>query len=175
LSYSPGALLKVGMCGVMMSRETFDWEKNMQPFADKWYKIFTPNIVIDRSVHCKLYDLKLDDVTVEEKFLFSGKEYDNVLIELIQDANDGSLGWFYHMKADVLAWYYCPADHVSQPISCYWIDTNLLKDKVLFLLKSKPNHYLNMQICNLHYGITFNMPILWSELLNDGIAKHFIF
>lgn len=163
------------MYGVTMSRETFDWERSMQPFADKWYKIFTPGINIDRSVHCKLYDLKLDDVKVEEKFLFSGKEYDKVLIELVQDAGDGSLGWFYHIKADVLAWYYCPTDHISQPISCYWIDVELLKEKVFFTLKSKTNHYVEMQVCNLHYGITFNLPISWRELLNDGIAKHFLF
>lgn len=173
MSYLPADPQKDGMYGVTMSRETFDWERNMQPFADDWYKTFATSI--DRSGHCKLYDLKLGDVTVEEKFLFSGKEYDKGLIELVQDASDGSLGWFYHTKADSLAWYYCPADHISKPLSCYWINVKLLKERVFFILKSKTNHYVEMQVCNLHYGITFNLPISWKELLNDGIAKHFLF
>jgi len=153
-------------------RETFEWEKNMMPFADDWYRAQGVKN-IDRSVQCKKYDLIADGMKIEEKFLFSGREYQKVLIEMVQDMSDGSLGWFYHSEADRLAWFYCPSGHTERPMSVYIIQFKKLKEYVKKHLTKKQNEWVEFQVCNEHYGITLNLPILWNDLIDNGVAKYY--
>lgn len=153
-----------------MNRETIAWEKNMQPYMDVWYQKKELGF-IDRSRSCRKFDLMVGRWRIEEKFLFCGKEYDQFLIELIQDASTGDLGWFYHVDADALVWCYCQDDHISEPISIYWIDYKKLKIQVLDTLRS--SKWQTVNICNEHYGVTINFPMKWKPLLDVKIATHY--
>lgn len=75
-------------------------EKEQQPRMDAFYRLFwscEPN----RSGACIEYDLELERFgTVEEKFRF--QQYNDILVEIVQDLQSFQRGWFYTSDADYL-------------------------------------------------------------------------
>ena len=72
---------------------TFDDERRMQPFMNDFYE--RHGYSIDRTKSCRKFDCIIskngNDLKIEEKYLFT-KEYNQVLIELIQDAISADIG-----------------------------------------------------------------------------------
>ena len=84
-------------------------EAEMQPYMDSWYR--SKNLIPDRSVACKEYDLivtnlKGEKITIEEKFR-NRIETDDLLIELIQDVETYDIGWAYKTQCDRLCYCFC--------------------------------------------------------------------
>mgnify|MGYP001443574210 CR=1 FL=1 len=154
-----------------MSRETFGWEKNMQPYMDVWY--FKNGDLPDRTRACIEYDVILGNKRIEEKFLFSGKEYSVMLVEIVQNLTAWDWGWFKHSRADILAWCYCPSNHTGKPICVYWINFTLLRAHVWEML-GRPDQWLKFQVCTQHYGITINLPVDLKVLVDKKIATRYV-
>jgi len=151
---------------------TFDDEKLMQRYADEYY--LSRGYNFNRSGSCKQYDVRIHQngasYLVEEKFNFTDRSYDRMIVELIQDAKSGDLGWFYHVNCDSLFWFYCPADRQSRPNILYVIDWPYFKDYVI----GKMNGWINMHYNNKGYGLTLNIPINLNEICTDGLADKII-
>lgn len=149
-----------------MKRETFEWERNMQPFMDDFYRrnLGEP----DRSKSCRQFDVIVNGKRYEEKFLFS-HPYKKMLVEIVQDIVTADLGWFYHVRADYLMWVHCPPDRKSPPIDVRPIKWSELKREVIETLMS--NKWQQFQVCSDHYGTTLNLPIEWEVLIRKGIAR----
>ena len=152
--------------------ETFSWERAMHPHMDKWY---TQNgATVDRSLSCRQFDVIGGDKRVEEKFLFSGREYTRLLVEIVQDLFSFNWGWYKDVDADVLCWCYCPTDRVSAPISVYWVDYPMLKEYISVFLHEQ-DRWMEMQICIQNFGVTVNLPISWEVLVERQIANRLVF
>ena len=152
---------------------TFDDERRMQPFMNIFYQ--ARGWQADRSGSCRNFDLVLTQnnttLKIEEKFLFT-KEYDQLLIEFIQDMRSGDLGWYYHVDCDYLIWAYCNEDRISAPIKIYLIKWYRFKDRVM-QFNADSNTWQDFNVCNKNYGITLNLPFKWHILLDEGIADVF--
>lgn len=157
--------------------ETQKWEKAMQVFMDREYARLGYNV--DRSTACREYDVILRKGNlvhrIEEKFLFTESHYDQMLVELIQNVADERLnpGWFFHVKADLLFWIYCPSDHVSPPYDYWAISFPLLKQRLIERLGSRKSRvekaFFYSQTPN---HITLNVPLSYREL---GEAARYVF
>ena len=157
-----------------MSRETFDWERRMQPFMDFWYIEELNKNVVNRKESCKKYDVIVDDLKIEEKFLFTDYDYPQMLVEIIQDVESWNLGWFHHVEADYLVWAFCPKDHVSRPRTIYMIKYRRFVEYIIKLLKNA-NMWERFNINNKYYGITINFPVEFEPLVNENIAVKYTF
>jgi hypothetical protein len=150
---------------------TFDDERRMQVLVDEYYK--ERGIIIDRSNSCKQYDLRMSQngtsYLVEEKFNFTDRNYNQMIVELIQDAKTGDLGWFYHVKCDHLFWFYCPSDRRSRPNLLYVIDWLYFKDYVF----ERMEEWVYMHFNDKNYGLTLNIPINLTDILKEGIADRY--
>lgn len=95
----------------------FAREKAMQPFMDAEYLSKGHQIVT--RVGTRKYDLILKvngkDQLIEEKY--REKEYDDILVEILQDVISGGLGWYYTTGCDYLHYILCPN---WQPPTRYW-------------------------------------------------------
>jgi hypothetical protein len=108
---------------------------------------------------------------IEEKYLFTDRDYDQLIVEIMQDAATGDLGWLYHCKARWLNWIYCPSTRRDAPRSFFLIEWQPFRKRVLNLLKS--SKWTRMNIVTLHYGTTLNFPVKWKPLLADKIAYYY--
>ena len=150
---------------------TFDDEKRMQPYMDVFYK--SVGYTLDRSGSCKAYDLIVTNLTqrykIEEKYLFNDADYDQGLIEIIQDIKTGDFGWFYHTGCDFLFWIYCHENRELRPRYAYCMRWPKVKQYVLDQLgKSK---WSKFNLCSDNYGLTLNYPVNWQALLSLKIAS----
>jgi len=150
---------------------TFDDERMMQRYVNDYYQ--ERGYSSDRTTSCKQYDLRLykNDYSylVEEKFNFTDREYKDMIVELIQDAKSGDLGWFYHVKCDRLHWFYCPVDRISRPNVLYSIDWFYFKDYVFDRMKE----WVSMHFNDQGYGLTLNMRVCLADLVSEGIANKY--
>ena len=108
---------------------------------------------------------------VEEKYNFTDRTYDQLIVELLQDVKTGDLGWFYHVDCERLMWMYCPETRADPPRIIYSIKWQQFKPHVLSLIESDGWHRCN--ICPKGYGLTLNYPVKWQPLLDMGIAMCF--
>lgn len=141
-------------------KEFFEFEKQTRKIFDDYYK--------RRGLKCKRiigkdnknYDCEilLDDkwYKIEEKY--RSLDFDDCLIETIQDTKTNSLGWLYYSKADYIFY------GVKNKIYC--IDLPKLKR---FIEKHKD--IFNKKISKKGWGITENIVIDWSTLEINKIAK----
>ena len=150
---------------------TFDDERRMQVYMDKVYR--RKSWRIDRACASKLFDCTLskngDNRSVEEKFLFCQNDYDQGLIEIVQDLRTADLGWFYHTKCDFLHWVYCPVDRTSPPRTLHIVKWSIAKDAIFkWMVETKWQRYNH---CPENYGLTLNLPIKWAALDDVGALK----
>lgn len=154
-----------------MRRKTFDWERRMQPHMDRVYLAW--GFKVDRSSSCKEYDAVLKKggrrIRVEEKYLFTEKKYDQMVVELVQDIVSGDLGWFYHTGSDWLVWIYCPPDHRTPPRDFWIIKLAALRNVLFGNLKESKS--ITSYIVNEHYGVTLNVPVKFADL--EDAAKYY--
>jgi hypothetical protein len=145
------------------------YEKSNQPAANRWYATQFPNRVVDRSGHCRQFDLLLGNDKVEEKFI-RGPAQDWLIVELIQDVRKNTPGWFYETAASLLMWRYC--DPAGDDV-IYQVSFARLRPFVIGWMEEDPNQ--NMKMKNTPYSLTMNLPIPWKSLEREGIAvKHIV-
>ena len=117
------------------------------------------------------WDVKLEVrvgeyITVDEKV--RTKNYDDFLLEIIQDMKTGNLGWLFGDKDYV---FYASWDDMDkyEPISFYIINMFKLKEYLCNLDGS-----LNTFISKKGWGTTWNLKIDWKILLDTQIAQKII-
>ena len=102
-------------------------------------------------------------VLVDEKALTT--DYGHCLVELMQDIKTGNLGWFFGKKDWILYgnWYDIES---KEPSSLHLIKMYELK-KYIYSFKG----ILRTAISHKGWGITWNITLYWSELIERGIVE----
>lgn len=134
-------------------------------YQGKNWQVVEDNI---NSNHKNDWDVKLEVfageyVYADEKVL--RKEWDDFLVEIIQDMETGSLGWFFSKKDWVL---YGSWDNIEEiyPLSLYKVKMKELRDYVFRL-----EGFIKICISKKGWGNTWNVKLSWQELINKGIAE----
>ena len=95
-------------------------------------------------------------IRVEEKF--QGKEWPSMAVELIQDTETNNSGWLHYTEADWIL--YGMGERI------YLVEFQKLRE-FIELYKSK----FNTIISKKGWGITENLIIEWSIIIQNGIGK----
>ena len=103
-------------------------------------------------------------VLVDEKAL--RKEFNNFLLEIMQDIRTGGLGWFYSKKDWIL---YASWNEDKYPSSLYLVKTKELKEYVATL-----DGMIETCISLKGWGSTWNIALPWDELMTKNIAEKLI-
>jgi len=103
---------------------------------------------------------------VDEKVLTH--EWNNCLIEIIQDMETGSLGWFFGEKDWVLYGSWNDLEEIY-PSSLYLISMNRLKPHIYGLKKMIPT-----VVSHKGWGITWNLRLDWVDLTEKEIIQKLI-
>jgi hypothetical protein len=133
-------------------------------YREKNWQVLEDNI---DSEHKNDWDVRLEIfagevVLVDEKAL--RREWDNFLVEIIQDMKTGNLGWHFSKKDWILygSW---DNNEKKYPTSLYLVKAKELKEHIEAIDGS-----VNTCISKSGWGITWNMTLEWPELLNKNIA-----
>lgn len=141
-------------------QEFFEYEKKTRKIFDDFYKKKGFEVKRIYGIENKNYDceVKIGEIwyKVEEKYRSS--DFDDCLIEMIQDTETNSPGWLYYCKADYVLY------GVSKKIYC--IDLPRLKSFV-----EKYKDMFNKKISKKGWGRTENIVIDWATLKINKIAK----
>ncbi|MHA1370524.1 MAG: hypothetical protein ACTSRA_12530 [Promethearchaeota archaeon] len=151
----------------MNDLSTFEFEKLYQKELDRIYEELGYEIIQRiQGEKNKYYDLILSKngkkAKIEEKAL--QYYHRDCPIELIQNILPLDLGWFYETKADYLHYLYYQD---LQPIILYQISIHKLKKNLLNIVKERN---ITARFSTINYGITLNMCIKWSYLLENKYA-----
>lgn len=95
-------------------------------------------------------------------------EFNDCLIELMQDLKIGNLGWYFGLKDWILYGSWKNFEN-KNPSSLYLISMNRLKN----YLENK-NGFINTCISKKGYGITWNIKLDWKELIENKIVERLI-
>jgi len=125
-------------------------EKESQEFMDLFYK--SKGWTFNRESACKEYDIIIEECKVEEKFRYN--DYNDFLIEIIQDIISFNKGWYYETKAKKI--FYIINDQ-----KLYSIDWDKFKN--WFKLEYK-NIKFRPIISIMGWGLTINIAIKWDEI-----------
>lgn len=126
-------------------------EKESQEFMDLFYK--SKEWAFDRSKHCKEYDLIINGCEVEEKFRYC--DYNDFLIEIIQDMITFNKGWYYYTTAKRI--FYVIND--SKLYSVNWPEF-----KNWFKSEYKNIKELQAKVSIKGWGLTINISINWDYI-----------
>jgi len=134
-------------------------------YVEKNWQVETDNI---NSGQKNDWDVKLEVfagqyVLVDEKVRIG--EFDDFLVEIIQDMVSGSLGWFFNKKDWILYGSWGEIEN-TEPTSLYLIKEKELKNYVYSL-----DGFKKICISKKGFGITWNLKLEWEDLINKGIAK----
>jgi hypothetical protein len=100
-------------------REYFAFEAMCQKVLDNYY--LSRGHKVDRSKSCKDFDCILDEKwKVEEKF--RDREYNDILIEIVQDLKTFDAGWFIKTKCDYLHYIFMKDDSIIRFMRFKWND-----------------------------------------------------
>jgi len=117
------------------------------------------------------WDVKLE-VFVNQFVLVDEKvrngEFNDFLLEIIQDLKTGKLGWFFGKKDYIFYGSWIDLESVY-PSSLYSVNSNKLKEYLDGL-----DRFIKTCISKKGWGNTWNIKLEWSELLEKGIAKKLI-
>ena len=105
-------------------------------------------------------------VCVDEKVRIG--EYNDLLLELIQDIETGNLGWFYSKKDWILYGSWSNIESIS-PSSLYIVKANKLKEYINTL-----DGFIKTCISKKGWGNTWNIVLYWDELIKKDIAEKLI-
>lgn len=133
-------------------------EKESQLILNAFYS--KSGWIYDRSVACKQYDLLISGKRIEEKFRYAN--YNDFLIEIIQDILTENMGWYYTTKCDYLFYIVCDKE-------LYSVKWELFKEWFFNNWK-----YLQMEsiIAPGGYGLTINIAISWF-IIPKELYKYF--
>ena len=139
--------------------ELVQGEKLAQKHATEFYKSL--GWQVDRLGACVGYDCILSKdgrrLKIEEKF--RQKDYNDFLVELIQAAETGQLGWHYHTQADRLLYVICGEDWT--PTKFYIVLWKRFKVWfVQYQLKNKVTWIKSL----VGIGISYNISIPWRNI-----------
>jgi len=108
------------------------------------------------------------DYTIDEKA--RRKEYNDFLVEIVQDLNSGSKGWLFKKKD-----YYFYASWTNaedkEPTSFYVVDALRLRD---FVIGNWKDLIPKMEISEKGWGTTLFVKVFWQDLIFTKIAKKII-
>lgn len=91
-------------------------------------------------------------------------QFNNCLIELIQDMQTGSLGWYFGKKDWILYGIWGNPEKI-EPTELYKIQVEKL-DEYIYGLEG----FIKTCISKKGWGITWNLVLDWYELVNKNIA-----
>ena len=136
-------------------RKYTERERVAQGHMDEYYKSLGCDV--DRSGSSWTHDLvisKSDLIQrIEEKFRFD-VSYPDIIVELIQSAEVGELGWFYHIEVDYLVYVFC-RDGI--PERAYRIKWRSFKDWfIVWLSKGKLR---KAPVSSKGNGVTVNIAV----------------
>jgi hypothetical protein len=95
-------------------------------------------------------------------------EYNDFLVEIIQDLRTGNLGWFYGEKDWILYGSWDDLENVY-PTSLYLVKAKELDDYIDNL-----EGFFKTCISKSGWGNTWNLKLEWKELLDKNIAEKLI-
>lgn len=95
-------------------------------------------------------------------------EWNNFLVEIIQDLESGNLGWIFGKKDWIL---YGSWDNLEEirPASLYLVKSKELKEYI-YKLKG----FIKTCISHKGWGITWNIVLDWNDLIKNNIAEKLI-
>jgi len=134
-------------------------------YKEKNWLLVEDNIDSD---HKNDWDVKLEIfagqfIKVDEKVIRG--EYNDLLVEIMQDMVTGNLGWFYSEKDWILYGSWDDLDEVY-PHSLFLVKSKALKDYILGL-----EDFIKTCISKKGWGNTWNIVLYWPELIEKGIAE----
>ncbi len=114
------------------------------------------------------WDVKLEVFAADYKFVDEKvitSEWDNCLVEIVQDLKTKSWGWLYGEKDWVLYGSWADIEEYY-PSSLYLIKVEELKNYIFSL-----SGIIKTAISLKGWGITWNVILEWEELINLKIAQ----
>ena len=114
------------------------------------------------------WDVKLETfvgqyATIDEKVREG--EFDDLLIEVVQDMITGNLGWFFSKKDWILYGSWQDIESIY-PSSLYLVKSEELKNYICRL-----DGFIKTCISKKGWGITWNLSLEWDWLLKENIAE----
>ena len=103
--------------------------------------------------------------TIDEKA--RKKDYNDCLVEIMQDMETGGLGWFYGKKDWIL--YGSWKEETIYPSSLYLISSERLKKYILSI-----RGIISTNVAPDGWGITWNIILNWDNLIRQKIAVRLI-
>ena len=108
-----------------------------------------------------------EKILVEHKF--RKVEYNDILVEIVQDLKTNASGWLYECEADDLHYVICKeAEGNMRPIYFYDIKFKLFRNWLFEWLMQNKGHY---RTSNKGWGITLNLAVPIKTIPNDLIKK----
>jgi len=137
-------------------------------YQQKNWTVFQDNI---NSNYKNDWDVKLEVfagqfILVDEKAI--RKEWNDLLVEIIQDMESGSLGWYWSKKDYILYGSWIDLEN-TYPSSLYMIKAKELKQYINNL-----DGFVKTCISKKGWGNTWNIVINWQELIDKNIAEKLI-
>ena len=134
-------------------------------YKEKNWQVFQDNI---NSGQKNDWDVKLEFfvgqlVLVDEKARKG--DFDDFLLEIIQDMKTGSLGWYFSKKDWVLYGSWFDIESIN-PSSLYLIKCKELQEYVNNL-----DGFIETCISKKGWGITWSIRLNWKELIDKKIAE----
>ena len=119
------------------------------------------NCAIDWDVRLEIFANKF--ILIDEKARQG--DFNDCLVEIIQDMKTGKLGWLFGKKDWIL--YGSWADkETAYPSSLYLIKSKELKQYI-----NDKDGFTKTCISKKGWGITWNIVFFWNDLVNKKIAK----
>jgi len=140
-------------------RDFFDFERKCQKILDDYYK--SRGHTVDRSKACKGFDCILDGTwKVEEKI--RDREYNDILLEIIQDMETNNPGWFNETECDYLHYVFMKGENISRFIRFKWDKFRnwYIQD---YLTIHSQNHCV---VSARGWGVTVNLSIPINDIPN---------
>jgi len=153
------------------TKEYFDFERKKHfdfflPFyQEKNWQVVEDNINGDCAVD---WDVKLEVfanryVLVDEKARKG--DFNDCLVEIVQDMETGKLGWLFGKKDWILYGSWEDEDSIT-PSSLYLVDSKRLKEHI-----NSFEGFIKTCISKKGWGNTWNITLDWNDLIKKGIAK----
>jgi len=156
------------------TKKYFDIEK------EKHFDFFIPLykeknwIVLKDNINCGYpisWDVNLEiikgkNILVDEKVRIGN--YNDFLVEILQDINSVKTGWLYGRKDYILYGIWDNIQNI-QPKDLYIINSNKLKEYIFNL-----NGFTTTCISKKGWGNTWNIVLDWNKLIEKQIAKKLI-
>lgn len=137
-------------------------------YQEKNWLVMEDNINGDKPTD---WDVKLEIFAGEYRLIdekVRQSDYNDFLVEIIQDMKTGKLGWLFGQKDWILYGIWIDLIEI-RPKNLYLISVNRLKAYILGL-----EGFIKTCISKKGWGDTWNLVLYWDELLKKEIARKLI-